>query len=160
MNRKNAKPGEIDPLYSVPDNFLFPNIFSSIFIKKEQIQQSSLLYNFAPSIIPTKMNLRCTEMFLWFLGDKIISCFKCHFWGMTLILHGCAFVNMKMEHLRSLGLKWISHVNEIETGKIILFKNLIPTYCSLGSPRSLSKIRDSIFASQQKSAKILEIPAR
>ena len=53
MNGKNAKTGEIDPLYSVPDNFLFPNIFSSIFIKKGQIQQNS-----APSIIPTKMNLR------------------------------------------------------------------------------------------------------
>ena len=77
---------------------------------------------------------------------------------MTLIQHGCAFVNMKMEHLRSLGLKWISHVNEIETGNKIDKSHI--HYCSLGSPRSLSKIRDSIFASQQKSAKILEIPAR
>ena len=40
---------------------------------------------------------------------------------MTLIQHGCAFVNMKMEHLRSLGLKWISHVNEIETGNKMQF---------------------------------------
>ena len=55
---------------------------------------------------------------------------------MTLIQHGCAFVNMKMEHLRSLGLKWISHVNEIETGNFrgeirhnvrpIILKNLTP----------------------------------
>ena len=57
-NGKNAKRQEIDSLYFVPDNFLFPNIFSSIFIKKGQIQQ-----NFAPPYIcwenTTKTVLLC-----------------------------------------------------------------------------------------------------
>ena len=43
MDGKDAEPKEIDSLYFVPDNFLFPNIFSSIFIKKGQIQQKFAL---------------------------------------------------------------------------------------------------------------------
>ena len=43
MNGKNRNSKEIDPSYFVPDNFLFPNIFSSIFIKKGQIQQKFAL---------------------------------------------------------------------------------------------------------------------
>ena len=58
MNGKNGNSEEIDSLYFVPDNFLFPNIFSSIFIKKGRIQQ-----NFAPPYIcwenTTKTVLLC-----------------------------------------------------------------------------------------------------
>ena len=43
MNGKNRNSKEIDHSYFVPDNFLFPNIFSSIFIKKGQIQQKFAL---------------------------------------------------------------------------------------------------------------------
>ena len=55
MNGKNTKLKEFDSLYFVPtDNFLFPNIFSSIFIKKGQIQQ-----NFAQPYILWENTTKC-----------------------------------------------------------------------------------------------------
>ena len=81
MNGKNTKPKEIDSLYFVPDNFLFPNIFSSIFIKKGQIQQNSA----PPYIISENTTKFKFEIIIWMPNFKDVSCdniisFKGGFW--------------------------------------------------------------------------------